>query len=422
MDKIPQEIKDHIVDQLIYEDIKTMRLVHSSFKNHASALLFDTVHIYNRLTTNHNNIVSHPDLCQYIKNIELQVPIVLEEGLTPTFEGTLKANTLDNYCTQCIESQSLEDASAQDSMWDTCTALLSLAKGNLTCFEKITFKFSLPPDDKLVKAMSISDDLKAFFNRVTNLVVSYADYEEVGRELVITNGPRVKEIFATLSEFTNSVESLTLGSKNFEGVKEGLLNANTTGHFLFHPKTCPKLRELWCHEIWIEVEGLKHFLLAHSGTLEMIGFEDVTIAPTENHEAETLEAGWLEIIQLMAQNLQLKYCSFNGNLRERYPNGLTWYLYDYSELKWRRRKLGYRPFCGAELKDYDVDKSLSKAVHDHVLKKSGWPFPDRAWFTEAHHEDLKGNLPPRKWKFGDGRGNGSDPFGDYSRHGQLSRK
>lgn len=408
MHKIPQEVKDLVLKYLLPKDLKSMRLVNRSFNKHAAAFLFSEI-VINRNSNNHPfDVLNCPSTRQHIQKVTLHLPKKYSEGVFTAPEELPKAKQLSvewEYSTPTFELIS----PPPHSVWDTDTTLLMLAKMDLVRFQKVIVRLMLDCSYKeLPKSL---DKYRPFFHKVTELQLVFEIEDFVEWRDDPQRMSRFQDILAADQGFAVNVESLTLKLETdaFFGYPLSSIDAR---NFLSTGKSWPRLRDLHLSNIRTTGRGLGRFLRAHARKLEKIELDSVNFVWPERIEAESPITGLLEVIQTMANSVQLKECGFSGRLVEQHDKGIAWLANDYRRNN--QEKTHSRGFQQAS----NTEKCLSRVVRDYVLRGGEWPFPDRAWFTNAVPDWIAwtaGSKSPRAWEFGDNHGRQEViPFGDPS--------
>ncbi|KAL9615680.1 MAG: hypothetical protein Q9160_009338 [Pyrenula sp. 1 TL-2023] len=371
MDRVPQEIKDMILEYLPLKDIKSMRSVQRCFKDCATSLLFGEVSFKKDFKKRTALVLREQDLCSYIRHIKLK--------------GSAA------YCPQDVYEAVERLPNARE--------LSMTFTNNGDCSDP--FGRSIETQNFLGKLKSLqviihnhADDLAE-----SGLLASFLNYSTNLEQLTLRWC--CENIYTFVDESGND-----LGSDDLQEIDVNM--------------TWPRLRELTLEHNLIIGEDLANTLSRHAGTLEIINIGNIVLV--EPHARSKEDIGVLELIDLMSKKLSLRHRSFYGRLEERYSGGIRWGLSDCL-----RPRAQQEFFCNRDPDDPDDDGTdclkscLSSVVRQYVLKTRGSPFPDRDWFNEAAEEgdEFKRQERYDSWEYDDESCLAGSDFGDASWAGRF---
>lgn len=365
MDRLPREVLDIILQDLPRSDLTSLRFVGSFLHDAVSSLLFREVTVRGTFRQPQLNILKHPVISKFVKRVDLRDISKYTDVEHAMLHGLPHKITLDIL----VEKWS--------TSWEALANLVAL---HSDCFEKILLRAYFDPT--IHYNLFIVDKIRPLLCSVDHLhLLGESWYREYASSIT------------TFLECFRHVQSLVLEGHYFGDV--------VFSSILAKRKLWPALRSVKLHKIVTTGENLVQFFRINSTTLRAISLIDISYYVTQDESTEDApKIGFLETIQMMAENLQLQQCAFQGTICEGYVDGIEWHV---EGINWVRRTPGKRNrrAGGKRNRRYAAKQQkrptrsatdsssknpaatcLYTAVIDHVIRKTAWPFPPRETLTD----------------------------------------
>lgn len=373
---LPQELVDDVLRLLPSKDLKSVSLVNRSLSCCARRLLFSTIRLSDRhVIQGIDYIARHNKMEQYIRRLEL----------CPTDElSRVDVRNLD-FLAHCRELL----VTFQDS-WKLYMFLRFLPTTVSTRLKLFEIRvLMVTEDDGYRSAQDMSGSLRTTLLCVTGLDAQIGECHY--RSSWAAGGPL---FIALVQEMTNLQQSRFesgFASSDTELQSETLKSQkvlNAGGWQMLHSLSLTKLVILG--------RGLHSFLRQHGQSLRSLIVSEITL--TSNRDL-TEPIGWLEIIQLLGTSLNLKSFQAKWYLYEKFPGGIDWFC--------DPRPLEHSSLAKQCTEGCNLGATrLANAMHDYVLGRGQYPFPERAIIKAslASPDDcwkFNGHECPARWNCGD---------------------
>lgn len=424
MDRMPQEIKDQILDLLPYKDLPSIRLVQQTFYKHGTELLFRTVCIRVRKSPSSNTIVDvkeeqsdDPDsilksrcnkmvhaltddqLRKAAKSlIFLNTPISLlaqsriVEKMSQPFELKLFCHQRDHPASPGVLNETLVGLAGLKIPF--CKELSIRASGSSRfLFDTQTFKA------QHIQKVLEDQAYKKPGSCLHSLSVLLLNFERnrypLSYEISATTQIEAREILATMLDFAPNLKQMQLHLCFADKV------TRQTVPYPVQLQDVLLKRQAWNNLNYLSLGGVSttgaemvQFLRAHKGVLTRLGLHNISLTESEETVCESFgwgtRIGWFEIMHFLRDEMELTCCSLSGQLCEFFDGGLGW-------VSWAET-FSSRPRVPRmnQIRDAQTGRmttSLRFAIHAYILEQGRWPFPDRAWFDRYASQRLSQAWP-----------------------------